>query len=140
MAALAERYAGVEFTARSAAADLDPALWQAAGVARPDAGSCGRWLRAHKGPVHGFALTGKVDRNGANRWRLRAVEPRKPAPAIPRAPAPLPLSEAVPPEPLPALASRPWWSVAPAPPPASGGAAERPRGASWWADLGAGLP
>jgi hypothetical protein len=36
--ALAERYGAAEFSARAAAADLSPALWQAAGVPRPDAG------------------------------------------------------------------------------------------------------
>jgi hypothetical protein len=67
LAALARRYADAEFTARSAAADLAPALWQAAGVARADAGSCGRGLRSRRSAT----LVGRPDRTGVVRWRLR---------------------------------------------------------------------
>ena len=92
----------------------------------------GRWLRVRKGAVAGFALANRKNRDGVALWRVRPAEPRQAAPAIPPAPAPPPPPENLPAEPLPAPASRPWWSVAPAPPPAAGGAAERPRGAVWW--------
>jgi hypothetical protein len=154
--ALAERYGPAEFAARSAAAELDPALWAAAGVARPDPAAVGRWLRVRKGVVAGHVLANRKNRDGVALWRLRPVETRRPdvsgetsrARPGPRGPAPgraspetseVPTS-AHPPEPLPAPASCPWWSPPSGPPPAAGGAAERPRGASWWADLGAGSP
>jgi hypothetical protein len=73
LAALAERYGSAGFTAWSAAADIPRELWLAAGVARPDAGWCGCWLRARKGQAHGFELTGEPDRDGVNRWRLRGM-------------------------------------------------------------------
>ena len=42
LAALARHYGADPFSARDAAAAIPGDLWQAAGVARPDAGSCGR--------------------------------------------------------------------------------------------------
>ena len=87
--ALAERYAGAEFSARSAASDLDPALWQSAGVVRPDASSVGRWLRSHRSAT----LTGKPDRSGIVRWCLRgatgpaaALQAPVPATSVPETP------------------------------------------------------
>ena len=67
--ALVQRYAGDPFSARDAAAIIPAELWLAAGVARPDANSVGRWLRARRGP----GLTGKPDRTGVVGWRLRGV-------------------------------------------------------------------
>jgi hypothetical protein len=136
LAALAERYGGAEFSARSAAADLSPALWQVAGVPRPDAGSCGRWLRGRK--ERGAALASRPNRDGVALWKLRGVPTpvaRDPAPAE-ASPAPAVFRE--PPEnpPFPAPRTR-WWAVpAPPPAPAPGGAAERDGGASWWASDG----
>jgi hypothetical protein len=141
--ALAERYAGTEFTARAAAGDLSPALWAAVGIASPDPAAVGRWLRVRKGAVAGFALGNRKNRDGVALWRVRPVEARQAAPAIPRDPAPAEASPAPPrsgsrPKNPPFAAPRaPWWAV-PAPPPQStpGGAAERDGGASWWTDLG----
>jgi hypothetical protein len=45
LAALAQHYGADPFSARDAAAAIPGTLWQAAGVTRPDASSCGRWLR-----------------------------------------------------------------------------------------------
>lgn len=100
--ALAERYGTSEFPARAAAA----------GVARPDAGSYGRWLRFRKSALASFVLGGRPDRDGVARWRLRpaAGVGRVPAPVL-RDPPPA-LADAappVPPEPPPGAASRPWW-------------------------------
>lgn len=136
LAALARRYAGGEFSARFAASDLDPALWSAAGVARPDPAAAGRWLRSQKGVAAGYALANRKNRDGVALWRVRPAEPRLPPPAIPRDPASSPPSEAVPPAPLSSPASRPWWSIAAAPAPAAGGAAEGRRGARWWEGAG----
>jgi hypothetical protein len=134
--ALARHYAGAEFSARSAAVDLDPLLWVAAGVARPDPAAVGRWLRVRKGVVAGYLLGNRKNRDGVALWRVRPAEPRQAAPAVPRDPAPLPApsSETVPPKPPALPLATPWWAVpASAPPLAPGRAAERRGGASWWA-------
>jgi hypothetical protein len=81
--ALTQRYGADPFSARDAAAAIPSTLWSAAGVARPDAGSVGRWLRAHRSA----SLTGKPDRSGIVRWRLRAAA--VPVAAL-QAPAPAP--------------------------------------------------
>ena len=131
--ALARHYAGAEFGARSAAVDLGSALWAAAGVARPDPAAVGRWLRVRKGVVAGYLLGNRKNRDGVALWRLRPLESRQAAPAVPRDPAPLPppSPETAPPKPPPPPLATPWWAVpASAPSPAVGGAAERPRGAS----------
>ena len=88
LAALARRYGADPFSACDAAAAIPGALWQAAGVDRPDANACGRWLRARRGP----GLTGKPNRAGVVQWRLRGatapvVALRAPLPAT-RPPAP----------------------------------------------------
>ena len=144
LAALAEHYGPAEFSARAAAADLDAAFWAAVGVARPDAGSCGRWLRARKGVVAGYVLANRKNRDGVSLWRLRPAEPRQPAPAgdaaRPCDPASLLPLGTTPTASLPAPEARPWWSIAAAPFPPAGGVAERQRGASWWADLGEVVP
>ena len=67
--ALVQRYAGDPFSARDAAAAIPSTLWEGVGIPRPDAGSVGRWLRAHRNA----ALTGKPDRSGVVRWRLRGA-------------------------------------------------------------------
>ncbi len=86
--ALARHYGPAEFSARVAAAAIPGALWQAAGVACPDAGSCGRWLRSHRSAT----LVGKPDRTGVVRWRLRGamapVAARQAPVPVPRTPAP----------------------------------------------------
>jgi hypothetical protein len=133
--ALAERYGPAEFAARSAAAELDPALWAAAGVARPDPAAVGRWLRVRKGVVAGYVLANRKNRDGVALWRVRPAEPRQVAPPVPRDPAPLPppSPETVPPKPPSPPLAAPWWAVpASAPFPAAGGAAERRGGATWW--------
>jgi hypothetical protein len=69
LAALAERYGGAEFTARSAAADLSRALWAAVGIASPAPAAVGRWLRGRK--ERGAALDNRTAGNGVRRWKLR---------------------------------------------------------------------
>ncbi len=138
LAALAERYAGGEFTARSAAVDLGPALWSAVGVARPDPAAVGRWLHSRRGP----GLTGKPDRTGVVRWRLRgAAVPvaalQAPVPAThasaaagPGGAPPRPRgSGGQPPAPLP---QHPWWHM---PATVADGGLPAPRRACWvwWA-------
>jgi hypothetical protein len=105
LAALGRALRGAEFSARAAAADLDPRALAGRGVSRPDAASCGRWLRSHRSAT----LVGKPDRTGVVRWRLRgAAAPvaarQAPAPAA-RAPAP-PQAQQVP-QPAPSLRRRP---------------------------------
>ena len=81
LAALARRYGGAEFSARSAAADIPGTMWQSVGVTCPDANSCGRRLRARRSA----SLVGRPDRRGVVGWCLRG--PTEPAAAL-RAPAP----------------------------------------------------
>ena len=69
LTALAQHYGDTAFSARDAAATLPALLWQAAGVPRPDANACGRWLRARRGP----GLTGKPNRAGVVQWRVRGA-------------------------------------------------------------------
>ena len=67
--ALARHYGADPFSARDAAAAIPCTLWQAAGVARPDANACGRWLCARRSP----GLTGRPNRAGVVRWQLKAA-------------------------------------------------------------------
>ena len=119
--ALARHYGGAEFSARDAAVVIPGALWQAAGVARPDAASCGRWLRSRRSAT----LAGRPSRTGVVRWQLKAAtgsaaalqapvpashapappparQPAQRDPAPPASPAPLPPTTAPP---------TPWWHM-----------------------------
>jgi hypothetical protein len=144
--ALAQRYVGDPFSARDAAAAIPCTLWQAAGVARPDANSCGRWLRSHRSA----SLTGKPDRSGVVRWRLRgaaspvaALQAPAPAarpPAPPQAqqvpqPAPEPLPPPQPPQAPPRPPERSWWHP-PAPAADIGLPGPRWGCTAWWAPDG----
>jgi hypothetical protein len=143
LAALAQRYADAAFSARDAAAAIPSALWLAAGVDRPDANSCGRWLRARRGP----GLTGRSDRTGVVRWRVRgptapvaalqapAAAASAPAPplaqqALQPAP-PATTSTAPPPATTVPLAQQPWWHP-PAPPADIGLPGPRWSCTAWW--------
>ena len=161
LAALAGRYGAAEFSARDAAASIPGALREAVGVPRPDAGSCGRWLRFRKGAVAGFVPGNRPDRDGIALWRLRGTagdapagragsgeerrealspkagvgKPGKPGMTggVPHPPPPPP-PDGVPPEPVqvpPPPPPRAWWSMPPGPSPHVGGAAP-PRGEAWW--------
>ncbi len=147
LAALAERYGADPFSARDAAVAIPAELWLAAGVARPDANSCGRWLRSHRSAN----LVGRSDRTGVVRWRLcGAASPvaarqapvpaaRPPAsPQVQQAPQPAPES---PPPPQPPQAPPPppersWWHM---PATAADAGLPGPRwgcGAWWMPDAG----
>ena len=136
LAALARRYGGAEFSARSAAADIPGTMWSAAGVNRPDANSCGRWLRARRGP----GLTGRPSRSGVVQWRVRG--PTGPAAALQ---APVPATSA-PQTPL-AQQAPPRAPAPPAPPAPTGGPPQHAQPAQqlpWWVPsapaVDAGLP
>jgi hypothetical protein len=147
LAALAQRYDDRPFSARDAAAGIPSPLWRAAGVPRPTADACGRWLRAHRSAT----LTAKADRNGVNQWRLKVPAPPAPAAAAPAAApqAALPVAGVPeppqPPQPPQAADSaaapaapppQPWWAL---PASALDTARQPPRGA-WWAPGEEGLP
>ncbi len=142
LAALARHYGADPFSARDAAAAIPAPVWSAAGVPRPDPAACGRWLRARRGP----GLTGKPDRAGVVRWRLRgAAVPvaalRAPVPATrppvpPQAqqapqPAPEPLPPPQPPQAPPPPPERSWWHM-PAPAADSGLPGSRWACGMWW--------
>jgi hypothetical protein len=130
--ALSERYGSGEFSARVAATDIPGILWQAAGVARPDASSCGRWLRSHRSAT----LVGKPDRTGVVRWRLRGaaapVAARQAPGSATSVPAP-PTAQQAPqpvPEPPPPP-QRSWWHMS-ATAPDSGLPGPRWGCGTWW--------
>ena len=119
--ALAQHFGGAEFSARAAAADIPRTLWQAAGVARPDAASCGRWLRSRRSAT----LVGRPSRTGVVRWQLKAATGPSAALQAPEpvtsAPAPPPPQQApqralaspapLPPAPFPPRPQPPWWHM-----------------------------
>ena len=136
LAALARRYGGAEFSARSAAANIPGTMWQSVGVTRPDANSCGRWLRARRGP----RLTGRPSRSGVvgrclrgptePAAALRAPVPAASVPASPPAQQP-PLRDPAPPAPPQPAQQAPWWR-SPAPPVDAGLPAGRWACGAWW--------
>ena len=122
--ALAQHYVDTAFSARDAAAAIPGALWQAAGVTRPDASSCGRWLRSHRSAT----LVGKPDRTGVVRWRLRGAT----APVAARR-APVPAAHAPAPSGGPPLARQaPQPAPEPPPPPQPPQSPPPPPQRSWW--------
>ncbi len=134
LTALARQYGEAVSSARDAAAAIPASLWQGVGIPRPDPAACGRWLRARRGS----GLTGRPDRTGIVRWRLRgptapgaalhapgsaastsapplAQQPPQPAPpATTAATAPppattVPLAVTAPPATTAPPAQQPWW-------------------------------
>jgi hypothetical protein len=144
--ALAQHYGADPFSARAAAADIPRTLWQAAGVARPDAASCGRWLRSRRSAT----LVGRPSRTGVVRWQLKAATGpaaalQAPVPAS-HAPAPPPARQPAQRDPappaqqaLPEPPQHPWWHM-PATPADLGLPGPRWGCGRWWAPAAESAP